>query len=265
MNKYQATDRMSELIARDFRLLQMMSRFGIALGFGDKTVQEVCIGNQVDTTTFLAIANFMQEEDEQITDRADELSIISLLGYLQRAHTYFLDFCLPAIREKLTVAADTPQAGEAYQLVLRFFDDYAQEVFQHMQFEDLHAFTYVRCLLEGRTDEAENIAHQACTMRSLATHPTRHHTPTNVYHTGEHSHILLLNRQQALQHKVIESKLAELKNIIIKYYPSTPNNHLLNAVLFDIFTCEEDLKLHVSIEDCLFIPAVRRLEKRLGL
>lgn len=265
MKRYQATDRMSDLIAHDFRLLQMMSRFGIALGFGNKSVHEVCNDHHVDTPTFLAIANFMQEDNEQVIDDAASLSIPSLLGYLQRAHTYFLDFCLPAIRERLTVAANNPQAGHVYHLMLKFFDDYAQEVFQHMQFEDRHEFAYVDHLLHGRVEEAESTAHQACSARSLASHPAHHHPSAGTYHAGEHSHILLLNRQQALQHKLIDSKLSELKNIIIKYYPSTANNHLLNAVLFDIFTCEEDLTLHVRIEDCLFIPAVRRLEKQYGL
>ena len=39
------------------------------------------------------------------------------------------------------------------------------------------------------------------------------------------------------------------------------SNNLLNAVLFDIFSCEEDLVAHCEIEDYLFVPAVRRLEK----
>ena len=53
----------------------------------------------------------------------------------------------------------------------------------------------------------------------------------------------------------------ELKNIIIKYYPAGGNDYLLNAVLFDIFSCEQDLASHCRVEDYLFVPAVLRLEK----
>ena len=41
-HKYGAGDRMSDLICDNYSLLMVMSRFGLSLGFGDKTVQEVC-------------------------------------------------------------------------------------------------------------------------------------------------------------------------------------------------------------------------------
>ena len=41
-SKYTPTDKMSYLICDNYTLLQVMSRFDLSLGFGDKTVQEVC-------------------------------------------------------------------------------------------------------------------------------------------------------------------------------------------------------------------------------
>lgn len=38
---------------------------------------------------------------------------------------------------------------------------------------------------------------------------------------------------------------------------------MLNSVLFDIFSTEEDLASHNHIEDSLFIPAILELEKTL--
>jgi regulator of cell morphogenesis and NO signaling len=67
--------------------------------------------------------------------------------------------------------------------------------------------------------------------------------------------------QFARRHDQIDAKLKELKNIIIKYYPAGGNDYLLNAVLFDIFSCEQDLASHCRVEDYLFVPAVLRLEK----
>lgn len=51
---------MSDIICDEPSLLQMMSRFGIPLGVGERTVKEVCETNNVDTVTFLAVANFMK-------------------------------------------------------------------------------------------------------------------------------------------------------------------------------------------------------------
>lgn len=260
---YHADTRMSDLIQRDYRLLQVMSRFGIALGFGDRTVHEVCTGAGVDTGTFLAVAQFMQEEDEQVHDNVEALSLTALLDYLKRAHSYYLDFSLPAIRQKLVRVIDTTGGGDIGRLILKFFDEYAGEVREHMEFEDRYEFAYVHSLMQGDAAQAEEIARQVCPPK--ASSPCRLETAPNVYQAGERSHILLFTRRHAQQHKLIDSKLAELKNIIIKYYPASGDNPLLGAVLFDIFICEEDLALHCRIEDCLFVPAVRLLEKTCGI
>ena len=39
---YTPTDKMSDIICDNYRLLQVMSRFDIPLGFGDASVEEVC-------------------------------------------------------------------------------------------------------------------------------------------------------------------------------------------------------------------------------
>lgn len=267
IDKYALTDRMSDLIADDYRLLQVMSRFGLPLGVGDKSVQEVCTTHGVDGHTFLAVANFMQEEDELVHADVDRLSIPCMMDYLKRAHSYYLDFCLPTIRHKLIEAINSPKNHQVAFLIQKFFDEYAAEVREHMEFENRHEFHYVNSLMQGNLEAAECITHEACPMKALTKKGTEGGGggTVSVYHAGEHSNILLFTRQHALQHKQIDSKLAELKNIIIKYYPASQDNHLLNAVLFDIFICEEDLALHCRIEDCLFVPAVRLLEKKCGL
>ena len=49
---YQMDDKLSYVIANDYRLLQVMSRFGITLGFGEKSIKEVCRERGVDADTF---------------------------------------------------------------------------------------------------------------------------------------------------------------------------------------------------------------------
>ena len=97
---YEADDKMISLIRDNYDLLQSLGSFGISLGFGDKTVKETCEDNGVDTYTFLAVVNFTAngygefEADEQI-------SVPTLLHYLEASHAYFLDFQLPYIRREL--------------------------------------------------------------------------------------------------------------------------------------------------------------------
>lgn len=100
-HKYRATDKMSDLICDNYSLLMVMSRFGLSLGFGDKSVKDVCEAQHVDYRTFLAVANFISEEQYSYSADNDSFSIPALMDYLKRAHAYFLDFNLPAMRRKL--------------------------------------------------------------------------------------------------------------------------------------------------------------------
>lgn len=226
-HKYRSTDKMSDLICDNYSLLMVMSRFGLSLGFGDKSVKDVCESQGVDYKTFLAVANFISEEQYSYDYDENAFSIASLMNYLKQAHAYFLDFCLPAIRRKLIEALDCSRTDNVAYLILKFFDEYAKEVRRHMEYENEAVFTYVDNVLNGKLAENYNIA------------------------------------TFASKHNQIATKLTELKSIIVKYYPEKENNNLLNAVLFDIYNCEHDLASHCQVEDYMFVPAVRQLEKRL--
>ena len=222
---YKSTDKMGDLICENYNLLQVLSRFGISLGFGDKTVQEVCNINNVDCSTFLVVVNFLTEDTDRMQDHLSNISVRSLMSYLKRAHSYFLDFQLPSIREKLVNSVNCTKEKEVSFLIIQFFDAFVNEVNKHMEYENRRVFSYVESLLNNEKPDGFSISEFA-----------RHHDRVNV-------------------------KLTELKNIIIKYYPGQEDNQELIATLFDIFSCEEDLASHNKVEDLLFVPAIMELEK----
>ena len=223
--KYASTDKMSDLICGNYNLLLVMSRFGLSLGFGDQTVEQVCDQQGVHTGTFLAVVNFMEDECCIREDYQEKISVEALIDYLRQAHSYFLDFNLPAIRRKLIDAIDCSKDDIAF-LILKFYDEYVNEVRAHMEYENQVVFQYVDALLKGRDTQGYNI------------------------------------RIFAARHNQIETKLTELKNIIVKYYPAKTNNNLLNSMLFDIYSCEKDLSSHCRVEDYIFVPLMLEFEKK---
>lgn len=222
--KYKPTDRMVDLISDNYSLLQVMSRFGLSLGFGDKTVAEVCSVNQVDCRTFLQVINFFAEGFSRLNS-SENISIPALIDYLRQAHIYFLDFSLPAIRRKLIEAIDCSQDDVSF-LIIKFFDEYMREVRKHMDYEEKTVFKYVDALLHGQA-------------------PANYQISTFSKH-----------------HDQVGEKLTELKKIIIKYCPPKANTNLLNAALFDIYACEEGLESHCKVEDFLLVPAILKLERK---
>lgn len=218
---YSASDKLRALIADNAQLLMALSRFGIPLGFGDRTVGEVCSHHGIDTGSFLAVANFMggRQVDDSGVKPGD------LMKYLITAHDYFLNFQLPMIRRKLIEAVDISDAEGLGLLILRFFDDFAAEVRRHMEVENRKVFPYVQALLEGRE-------------------------PDGMFRIVDFSR----------NHEAIAPKMKELKDIIVRYYPGAGSD-MLNSALFDIITCETDLSLHCEVEDKLFVPVVKRYEE----
>ena len=219
---YEATDKMISLIKDDYNLLQALGSFGINLGFGDKTVQETCELNRVDTYTFLAVVNFIingyanYEDDEQIDVR-------TLLHYLDASHAYFLGYQLPSVRRQLSETFD--ERDSLGHLIMRLYDGYAREIQRHMKYEEKTLFPYVTALLEGRTMNDYNV-------ETFSKH-----------------------------HESADKTLRELKLMIIKYLPSDAHsNNKLTATLYNIYNNEQWLKLHAEVEDKIFVPAVRRLE-----
>ena len=220
---YEADDKMISLIRDNYDLLQALGSFGISLGFGDKTVKETCEDNHVDTYTFLAVVNYTIngygefESDEQI-------SVQTLLHYLEASHAYYLDFQLPFIRRELAESLD--EQDSLAQLILRFYDEYAHEIRRHMMYEQKTLFPYVESLLEGH--------------------------PANDYNVETFSK----------HHGAADKKLRELKLLIIKYLPGDGlRNNKLTATLHDIYDNEAWLRQHAQVEDHIFVPAIRRLEQ----
>ncbi len=220
---YEADDKMISLIRDNYDLLQALGSFGINLGFGDKTVRETCEDNDVDTYTFLAVVNFAMNGYGEF-DNDEQISVPTLLHYLQASHAYFLEFQLPYIRRELSESLD--ENDSLGRLILKFYDEYAHEIRRHMQYEQKTLFPYVQQLIEGE--------------------------PANDYNVETFSK----------HHGAADKKLRELKLLIIKYLPQDGlHNNQLTATLHDIYENEVWLRQHAMVEDHIFVPAIRRLEQ----
>ena len=223
LKMYEPGDRMITLIKDNCSILQALGAFGISLGFGDKTVNETCQMNGVDTYTFLAVVNFTINGYNDFAND-EQISVPTLLHYLKASHAYYLDFQLPFIRRELQESI-TP--GDALgMLIMKLYEEYAQEIRRHMKYEEKTLFPYVESLIDGHPMSDYNVDTFS-----------RHHEQT-------------------------DKKLRELKLMVIKYLPTDAHhNNQLTATLYDIYNNEEWLRQHAEVEDHIFAPAIKRLER----
>lgn len=191
LTPYTSTDRMRDLVRDQSTIILILGRFGIPLGFGDKSIAEVCTAHHVDEETFLQVVNYCTGRDYHY----ERISLTALIEYLRQAHEYYLEFNLPQIRRKLIEALDCSGTNDIALLIIKFYDEYVREVRKHMENENKTVFAYVQQLQQGYLKREYSIA----TFQGK-------HTP-------------------------MADKLKELKEVIIQYYPEKNNFLLNEVLL----------------------------------
>ena len=219
--------KMAELIHTNYRLLFVLPRFGIRLGFGEKSVGDICRAHDLSTSLFLLVCHIYTFHDFLPSpDQLDSFTAEELTCYLHRSHTDYLDNQIPEIRQQVLALAAGCEARNG-RILERFFDDYSREVISHFNYEDTVLFNYIHILWEGRlSDEGYSIG------------------------------------QFEENHSNIEEKLGDLKNILIKYLPDSLPEASRNRLLLDLFLLEDDLSKHSLIEDRILVPLVEQLEEK---
>lgn len=221
---FKKTMKMSDLIDADYRLLLLLSRLNITLGFGEKRVDTVCKENGFDTDCFLFLANYQSNRSiMNLEESFKSLPLGPFLQYLKSSHNYFLEKRLPNIRRKLELVFANEEKG-LQNMVLKFFDNYTKEVLMHMQYENEVVFPYVQSLLNERS-------------------------------IGEYSIQIFEKR-----HSDIEDKMNDLKQILMKYVSGSIDQMLMVNILTELYMSEEELEAHTYIEDNLVIPRVKEIE-----
>lgn len=211
------------MISANHKLILMMPRFGIPLGFGDKSVEEVCDTYHIPTDFFLLICNvytfddYLPELNEIVSTKMD-----LLVPYLKASHQYYLHEQLPHIERHLHHIAD--QTEEKYgQILKRFFTDYQAEVSEHFQYEEEYVFPHIIALQTNK--------------------PTRYKIEEFVK-----------------THQNVEDKLEDLTCIIYKYLPGNVLPDESIEIIFDVLQLSADFKKHTIIEDKILVPYVHWLK-----
>ncbi|MBR4392274.1 MAG: hemerythrin domain-containing protein [Bacteroidales bacterium] len=220
--------KLAELIASNHRLLQLLSRFGIGLGFGDRSIEEVCRINDVSSELFLIICDIYSDNNYK-PNHTDfqHIDMRGLLPYLKASHQYYLEERFPHIEEHLQRIIKA--SGSKYGPMLsHFYDEYKQEVMQHIQYyEEEVVFPYIEALRKGEK-------------------------PTS-YNINEFRH----------NHTNIQDTLDDMMNILIKYLPGDILPMERIEISLDIMELSADLSCHSRLEDDVLIPYVESLENAL--
>lgn len=231
--------KMADLIHLDFQLLAVVQRIGIPLGFREKTIDEACQENDINTDFFLQLANYFHDADYFPKEKFSDFKAEWFIRFLRRTHQCYLDHKIPEIQEKInTLMKEIKGSVKNYELIKNFFNDYIRELSEHINLEEKTVFPYVLSLSE-------------CINQQEKTEAFKHEF-------GDYSIDKYLS-----EHSDIEEKVFDLKNILVKYMAIPTDSCKYNSLLFEIFRLEKDLALHSKLEDKVLIPKVRLMEQEI--
>ncbi len=237
---FNSKSRLADIIHADYRLIPIIGRFGIEFGFGNKTIEEVCIEKEINVWFALEIINSFHDSNYFPKKSLQNFPAKLIIEYLSNTHDYYLKVKIPEIQEYIDKMerAVKPENYKNITLLNGFFNEYKEELRLHLENEDQYVFPYILSIENALNQKIiDDQLYQKILINSIENYERNHEDA--------------------------EVKLNDLKNLIIKFMPPVLCKELCQNLLIEIFRLESDLGIHTNIEDKVLIPKVKLLEKNL--
>ena len=229
--------KMADVIQMNYMLIPVIHRFGINLGFGDKTVKEICEDTEVDLNFFLQIVNTYHDKDYFPREELQSIPSKDLVAYLKMTHSCYLNDKLSEIEVLIEALQHTEAEDEKYILLIRdFYEAYKNEMTEHIMHEEEVVFPYVLAVEE------------ICKKGFISEKNQK------IYDSFS-----ILKYQDV--HDDVEEKLTDLRTIMIKYLTPPLDASLYHKIIQTLFILEQDLSYHSRIENKVLIPKIVGMEK----
>lgn len=228
MQEFTGNDKMLQLVQANPNLLPVIHRFGIRLGFGNRSVADVCAAFQVNTAFFLAIVNTFHNKHYFPEEQLLSFSPLLIVDYLKKTHAYYIGFSLPQIEDLIhRLLESTPEQNNEMKMIETFYLAYKRKLLEHIDEEEQQVFPFVGKLVQS----PETLGTRAFDFNF----------------EKEHEHVDL--------------ELDDLKNIILKYMVPEYDELICNKLMEEIYRFEKDIRDHSRMEDAILIPQVKQLLK----
>jgi regulator of cell morphogenesis and NO signaling len=223
--------KMAGLIFENPYLILLLEHFELDLVMHERTVSQLCIENGINEKIFISFANLYNGFAPTGNDDFDFKDIGTMIRFLQNSHYYFQHDKYPEIQDYIKKLFEKNPKPEI-KMIEKFFDDYFLEVTEHFDYEEEIAFPYFYNLLMSKESGSKRLKTKFTAKEYL-----EHHTD-------------------------IESKLTDLKNLLLRHISLKNDPVNRRKLLFSLIELEYILNIHSIIEETILIPLVINLENK---
>lgn len=215
--------KLQEVILQEPSVIPVINRFGINIGVGDGTIENICNKHGLDTDFFLAILNTFINEEYFPENTLKSFKVSELVAYLTKTAMAYMRFQLPNIERHLNFLISTSSGKNNLVLIQRFFNELKADLEKSIEYDQKHWFPQIIKLQNGNTKDST----------------TDVIPPKN---------------------EAIEDKLHDLKNMFIVHLKGSDfDQNLCYAVVVAIVALEKDFQQNNRIRERILRPLYQTL------
>ena len=221
--------KMADAINQYHSLLTVLPRLGIPLGFGEKSIGQLCEEHRVSEALFILISRvYCQDDYFPTANELQQCRMSDILQYLVHSHKDYLENKLPHIEHHLNTLLE-PMDRKYSTLITNFYAEFRKEVEKHFRYEEEVIFPYLRQFI-SEEEATESASYQKSTFHQ--------------------------------QHDDIEDTLNDLINLLLKYIPAEISPVERVDMLLDMYALSTDIAKHSMMEDRILVPYIQLLESK---
>lgn len=130
------SSRLSEILFEYPELITVVNRFGISLGVGDKSIDELCRESNTDSAFVTALLNICLGNESAETANLGDFDSRQLAQYLYQTNNYYRDALLPNIERHLNSLVNHSSEADNLDLLRKFFYEAKRDLLDVLQ-EDI--------------------------------------------------------------------------------------------------------------------------------
>ncbi len=231
-----------EVVTKDIRKAKIFRKYGIDFCCGGKkTIAEVCQKKDIDFNKFYAELNAAEPDHSTMPGNPDKWELDFLATYIVNIHHAYVKVTIPVLLAWSQKVADVH--GETHPETIRIaqlFGAIADELVPHMVKEEKLLFPYVSAMVNASREN-------------------------KTLERGSFGTVNNPIRMMENEHEAVGELYMEIEKLSNHFTPPADACNTFKALYSTLKEFEDDLFLHIHLENNILFPKAAILEKELGI
>lgn len=231
-----------ELVAQNYRAASVFKKYGIDFCCqGNRTIEDACRKTQIDTNSIVEDLKNISNQQQAGSIDYKTWPLDLLADYIEKKHHRYVESAIVEIKPYLAKICQVhgSRHPELHQINEHFLQS-ANALVQHMKKEELILFPFVRKIVKSQNEQSS--------------------IDTPHFGTVQNPIEMMMN-----EHEVEGERFREIAELSNNYTPPEDacNTYIVTFALLQEF--EEDLHLHIHLENNILFPNAIKLEKEMAV